>query len=479
MTTHISRDKDEVNLLDQGKIRKNERGQIFYVLALAIPVLIMFIGLSIDFGMAYLTKTTLSKSVDAAALAAMRNFNEGTATATTVAQTVFTVNYKSLPGLGVTSGAVVNFSTDANNNKLVTVTATAALPTYFLGVLGSNYKTLSITESATAMRNPMIMALVLDISSSMGSNGGEAALAPAVKNFIADFDPDNNDTVDYASVVTFGTSSHVNLAMTQPLKTPVDNAVSSISWPTNFTNSQAGLLAGQTQIANQFALVPAGQNVLKVLVFFTDGWPNVIQDCLLCSGSTRTSAGCPAGSNKTNLIYCGCDVGDEALGLCRNTPCATNSSQPVCFFDPTTCTASGSCSAPSSYCGSTGSTKLPFPTTFPDLYIGASESLSNINYCGGTSSQYSEAMYRSVQVSTAGVTGLLAQNVYVYSIGMGSAITGQPTAEQFLQEVANDPASPIFSPSLPQGQAVFAATSAQLNSVFQIIASKILLRLSK
>ncbi len=453
------------------------------MLALAIPVLIMFLGLSIDFGLAYLTKTTLSKSVDAAALAAMRNLNEGQATATTVAQTVFTVNYQSLPGLGTTSGATVNFTTDANNNKLVTVSATAALPTYFLGVLGSNYKTLSITESATAMRNPMIMALVLDVSASMESNGGEAALAPAVENFIADFDPDNNDTIDYVSVVTFGTSANVNLAMTQPLKTPVDNAVSSISWQTNFTNSQAGLLDGQTQIANQFAKVPAGQNVLKVLVFMTDGWPNVIQDCLLCAGSTRTSPGCPVGSNKTNLIYCGCDVGDEALGLCRNTPCAVSSSQPVCFFDPTTCAANNTCNAPSSYCGSTGSTKLPFPTTFPDLYIGASESLSNVNYCGGTSTQYSEAMYRSVQVSTAPNTatppGLLSQNVYVYSIGMGSAIVGQPTAEQFLQEVANDPASPIFSPSLPQGQAVFASNSAELNQVFQVIASKILLRLSK
>ncbi len=451
------------------------------MLALAIPVLLVFLGLSIDFGMAYITKTTLSKSVDAAALAAMRNYNEGQATATTVAQTVFNVNYQSLPGLGATSGATVSFTTDANNNKLVTVSATAALPTYFLGVLGSNYRTLSITETATAMRNPMIMALVLDISSSMDSNGGEEALAPAVENFIADFDPDNNDTVDYVSVVTFGTSSNVNLAMTQPLKTPVDDAVSAISWTgTRFTNSQAGLLAGQTQIANQFAKVPTGQNVLKVLVFMTDGWPNVIQDCLLCSGSTRTSTGCPPGSNKTNLIYCGCDVGDIALGLCRNTPCAEYSGQPVCFFDPTTCTGTNdTCSEPSSYCGSTGSTKLPFPTTFPDLYIGANESLSNVNYCGGTTSQYSEAMYRSVQVSTAASTGLLAQNVYVYSIGMGTAITGQPTAEQFLQEVANDPASPIFSPSLPQGQAVFASSSAQLDSVFQIIASKILLRLSK
>jgi Flp pilus assembly protein TadG len=471
-----------VNLLDQGKIRKHGHGQLILAICGIMPVVIIFIGLSIDFGMAYLTKTTLSKSVDAAALAAMRNYNEGQTAATKIAQNVFNVDYNSLHGLGATSGATVTFTTDANNNRLITVTASAALPTYFLGVLGSSFKNLNITESATAMRNPMIMSLVLDISASMESNGGEQALAPAVENFIADFDPDNNDTIDDVSLVTFGTSGHVNLANTnhtQTLKTPVDNAVSAISWKTNYTNSQSGLLLGQTQIANQFALVPTGQNVLKVLVFFTDGWPNIIQDCLLCAGSTTTDPNCLANSHKTSLIYCGCDAGDEALGLCRNTPCATNSAQPVCFFNPSSCGADDTCSAPTTGCGKTGSGSLPLPTIFPDQFIGTTESLSNVNYCGGTSTQYSDAMYRSVQVSTAATTGLLAQNVYVYSIGMGTAITGQATAKQFLQEVANDTASPLFNSNLPQGEAVFASTSAQLDSVFQIIASKILLRLSK
>jgi Flp pilus assembly protein TadG len=478
MTTHIFKDKDEVNLLDQGKIRESGRGQIFVLLAVAIPVLLMFIGLSIDFGLAYITKTTLSKSVDAAALAAMRNYNEGKTTATTIAQNVFNVNYNSLAGLGTTTGAIVTFSVDSNNNTLCTVSATATLPMYFLGVLGSNFRNVNITQSATAMRNPMIMALVLDVSTSMEHNGGEAALAPAVEDFIADFDSDNTDTTDYVSVVTFGTSGYVNQAMTQPLKDPVDNAVSAISWAgTNFTNSQSGLLLGQTQIANQFAKVPAGQNVLKVLVFFTDGWPNIIQDTLTCP-ATKTS-----GVTTANLMYCGCDVGDINLGLCRNTPCVINSAEPVCFFNPASCGANNTCSQPSTGCGSN---TADLPTIFPDQYTGTNESLTGgVTYCGGSSSQYSDAMYRATQVSTAATTGLLAQNVYVYSIGMGDAITGQPTAETFLETVANcsstacPAASPVFNADLPQGEAVFASTSAELDSVFQIIASKILLRLSK
>ena len=63
--------------MHQWKIRKNERGQIFALIAVLIGVLVLFVGLAIDFGQAYVTKTTLNKAVDAATLAAMRNLNSG------------------------------------------------------------------------------------------------------------------------------------------------------------------------------------------------------------------------------------------------------------------------------------------------------------------------------------------------------------------------------------------------------------------
>ena len=88
-------------------------------------------------------------------------------------------------------------------------------------------------------------------------------------------------------------------------------------------------------------------------------------------------------------------------------------------------------------------------------------------------------MYRAVQVSTNSSTGLLSQGVYVYAIGMGSAITSQPAAQEFLREIANDPSASTYNPNLPIGEAVFASNSSDLDQVFQTIASKILLRLSR
>ena len=79
-------------------------------------------------------------------------------------------------------------------------------------------------------------------------------------------------------------------------------------------------------------------------------------------------------------------------------------------------------------------------------------------------------MYRANQVANS----MRAQNIVIYSIGLGDKIS-----QAFLQQVANDPASSTFNPNEPVGQAVFAPTAADLQSVFQTIASEILLRLSQ
>jgi Flp pilus assembly protein TadG len=435
-----------VNLLGQIKTRRNQRGQIFWLLAVLIPVLIVFAGLAVDFGLAYVTKTTLSKAVDAAALAAMRNLSQGQAKATTIAQNAFNVNYQAIPGRDASPPVLsVTFPTDANNDRLIDVNATATINTYFLRVLAGR-STLNVGAFAEAIRNPLHMSLVLDISYSMTRNGGSGALAPAVQNFIANFDPQNDDTTDWVSMVTFGTSSSVPVSMTQPFKSKIDSAVSGINWGVvNWTNSQAGLTSGKNQIES--IAVPAGQNVIKVAVFFTDGWPNIIEDRLKCSATSSTL---------TDVMYCGCDTGDISLGLCGPTP--------VQFFNPGTCNSNNTCS-----------TTTCNALSFPDQQTGVTEPLADVTWCGAGSTNVSDAMYRAIQVAN----NMHANKTYVYSIGMGTAITGQPIAKDFLRQVANDPASSTFNPNQPVGEAVFASDSTQLTQVFQTIASKILLRLSK
>ena len=66
--------------------RHDGRGQILVILTLVIPVLVILAGMALDFGVAYVDKTALSKAVDAAALEGMRSLSKGNSVAKQLAQ---------------------------------------------------------------------------------------------------------------------------------------------------------------------------------------------------------------------------------------------------------------------------------------------------------------------------------------------------------------------------------------------------------
>ena len=70
------------------------------------------------------------------------------------------------------------------------------------------------------------------------------------------------------------------------------------------------MLDGQTQINS--VTVAAGENVVKVAVFFTDGWANTVEDTLNCPPSTLLNFG-------------GCAPPEAAVGWCSG----------FSFMDPT------------------------------------------------------------------------------------------------------------------------------------------------
>jgi hypothetical protein len=101
-----------------------------------------------------------------------------------------------------------------------------------------------------------------------------------------------------------------------------------------------------------------------------------------------------------------------------------------------------------------------FPSQDPSLPNPAQLTELNIS---------TEADYRAVQSANT----MRTQGITVYSIGLGDKIN-----TTYLQELANDPASPTYNASEPSGIAAFAPTASDLDSAFQTIASKILLRLT-
>ncbi|HTS18336.1 MAG TPA: vWA domain-containing protein [Verrucomicrobiae bacterium] len=289
----------------------------------------------------------------------------------------------------------------------------------------------------TAKRARVIMTLVLDRSGSMsplagppplgngGGSGGGAYLPAAVTTFLNFFD----ESVDQAAMVSFASTATLDIPMEQPFKFDISTAVSNLNW-CGGTFSQGGLTNALVQENNVF--IPPTQNTVKIVVFFTDGLANMIQDTLSCPSPVVWNFG------------------------------GFNSGMSVGFWNPATTTKS--CADQNFACGNGSSPVGCSPsctaTQFYSDQYGVMETFTRANVTA-------EAEYRSIQTAQQ----LQANGIIVYSIGLGVNTDINMT---FLAQVANATNSPTYNPSLPTGAAVLANDPSQLQPIFQQIASQIL-----
>jgi Flp pilus assembly protein TadG len=271
-----------MNLFRRLSTSHRQRGQVIPLVALLIVVLLLFVGLGIDMGFAYVTKASLSKAADAAALTGIRNYPLGETQATALALSAFTANYGA-PSRSTTPVVTTAWSTDANNNTLFTVNATSTISTFFIRVL-PQWATMNVSASAQTTRAHVVMSLVLDRSGSMNHNGGAQALPPAVEEFVNFFD--NN--LDQVAQSSFSTNATLDVAMEHNFQAPIDAAVESMTFGGG-TWAQGGL--EYAQIEETSVTIPPGQNTVKVVVFFTDGRANMNQDTLSCSPAALSNYG--------------------------------------------------------------------------------------------------------------------------------------------------------------------------------------------
>jgi len=417
---------------------RKQRGQTLVFLTVFLVVFLLFIGLAVDFGLTFLTRARLTKAVDAACLNAARNYTstDSGALAQAVATSAFSYNYGSYSRDTTPPAVTVTATQDPNNaaNMLLNCSCTATSKTFFMRVLPS-WSTVSVTDSAVSKRATLVMTLVVDRSGSMSGDGGWSALKNAVPKFLAYFDNVN----DYVGLVSFASYSTVDVPITTTpgnFKTPIQTALNSLS-PNGYTFSQGGL---SNAITENNIPHPAG-NVFKVIVFLTDGYANIINDNLSCPGYA-------------NVNYGGCDPS-------QGSGCNT-----VTFLNPangnTLCSVSNN--GHPSCCAAT------------QFYSYSAGGLVNFT----ATNTYNDSVYRALQLATNLRTD--ANPTTIYSIGVGNSVN-----TTFLQEMANDPASPTFDSTQPIGAAIFvpsctsnnATCNADVLQAYQNIAANILLRLTQ
>lgn len=289
---------------------------------------------------------------------------------------------------------------------------------------GTNDAELAYTDRTTGIaqrfyrvktdRRRLVMVLVLDRSGSMSANGGGNALAPAVSFFVSFFSDDDDDV----GMVSFATTARVDVPAGKHFKTAISNALTNLSF-NGGTFAQGGLTNALAQIQGRPSL--PGESPLKVVVYFTDGGANIIQDTLNCGGTP------------TLRNFGGYETGNY-----------------VGFFDPTN--GLELCFSPGGALSC-----CPGVSTFTSAIDGQSKSFTRANVTA-------DAGFRAGLLARE----LRAQGTTVYSIGLGNDVN-----LALLRQIANDPASPTFDPGQPTGQAVLAPTAQDLQMVFQQIASQI------
>jgi len=401
------------------KLRKKS-GQTLIFFAIMVLMLFLVVGMSIDAGSIYLTKASLDKAVDAAALTIIRNLYQGQTQAMAVGQASFAANFKSSNVSAGSAALNITYGTDSMNNTTIAILGTATVNTYFMRIV-PQFQTFQISAAATATRAKLVMSLVLDRSGSMVGNNGSAKLPGAVGTFINFFD----DNMDKVALISFSSTTNLNVSMRQPFKSTVTSAANGLTF-VGGTYSEGGLKLAKQQ--NDSVAVPANENVIKLAVFFTDGLANTFQ-----------------GTWPTNKTY---NVG------------GTDSGNSYAIFDPTTGnqlpnSSTMYSSASPSYC--------PTMTTFLSTN-GTTKTVSATNF--RTEGQLC-ALGRAAELRAAGML--------VFCIGLG----GGSVNEDFLEQMANSTGSSTYNPNQPVGEVVMAATANDLQTVFQQIASKILLRLTR
>ena len=478
-----------------------EDGFALVYMATVLTGLILFSGLAVDSGRAYMVKAQLTKAVDGAALAAARNLNLGDPRAEAVR--IFKANFP--PGyLGTSTAAdptaqagFFSSSVDvATGVNTVTVAASAVLPTTFMRLASLNEVT--VASSGAATRRMVDLSLVLDVSSSIGS--GWPAVRDAARAFANAFDAAN----DRFALVTFGNGATVLDQMPSARgfnKTKVKSDIAN-NLPGGSTNMVEGLYRGWDELR---AVPKNAQSGLRVIVLFTDGASNGVPADYSYAGATN-----PGIASTLRTFDFPKNYPDPDNQTWNNPQIAglydTQTGGNVKKLAPTGVTVNP-WTLPDTLPGvpylppaswHTHRRSAGIPTSFPlqsatltvnGLPQSSRRGLRNWN---NSAKRYPADVF-NINNAARNLVEIIANEarsdddgqypIRIYTIGMGELVrynlgTMPEKPEDILKRIANDPSSPDYNGDQLEGKYYYARTPADVGPAFQQLQSQIL-RLSK
>lgn len=156
----------------------DRRGSYAVIFALTLIPVIIAIGAAVDISQAYIVKQRLTRALDAAGLAVGGATGLTTAQIQTMAQSFFNANYPATK-IGVPGALTVTTS-----GNVVSLSATATMPTSLMGIVGFNTLDIRASSQITRMGKKLEVVLALDNTGSMASSSKMTTLKTAAKDLI-------------------------------------------------------------------------------------------------------------------------------------------------------------------------------------------------------------------------------------------------------------------------------------------------------
>jgi Flp pilus assembly protein TadG len=469
--------------------RSSDQGFALVYVAILLVSILLFAGLCLDAGRAYVVKAQMIKAVDGAALGAARMLNSGDPRAEAAA--IFKANFPS-GFMGTTTadptaaGDFYSLETDeANGVNTVQIRASAVMPTTLMSLADQ----LNVTVGAfgEAQRRMVDLCLVLDVSSSLGWR--YPSVRDAARAFVGAFD-ENSDRL---CLVTYSNGANVLFPMPASRgfdKTGLINAI-----PQNLPGGSTAMVEGLYRGWDELRTVPSGQqSSLRVIVLFTDGASNSVPG--FYDVSPATAKGLRTYDFPKNL--------PDPDGQTWDNP------QIVGLFDTQTGAQSPSHSTTVSWNSTTTLAAIPLlplvsahthfrssgiPTSFAlqdaSLQVnGVSQTVARglRNQTGG---RYPAEVW-NINNAARNLLEIIANQarndngdyrIRIFTIGMGELVqyflgTIPEQPEQILMRLANDIDSQDYDETQLEGKYYFAATTADIGPAFQELQNQII-RLTK
>jgi Flp pilus assembly protein TadG len=472
-------------------VLRNEEGLAIVYTAVALTTMLLFTGLAVDAGRAYVVKAQLSKAVDGAALGAARMLNSGHPKdeAARIFEANFPVGYMGTISVTdpETTPSFFTLATDeVNGRNIVTVTATATLPTTFMRL--GRFDEVTAVSSAEATRRMVDLSLVLDVSSSIGSRW------PAVRDAARAFVDSFAATHDRLALTTYGNGARVLSAM--PSSRGFDKAALKAAIPNSLPGGSTAMVEGLYRGWDELRSVPAGQqSSLRVIVLFTDGASNSVPGMYDASGiakGLRTfdfPKNLPDPDNQTHN-----NPTIQGLYHTQTGSASPSYSLTVPNWNSTQTLAQVPLLPVASFHQHHRSAGIPtsFPLQTNALNVNGQPQNVRRGLRNMTAAGRFPAEVFNVNNAARNLLEIIADRarsddgdyrVRIYTIGMGELVrynlgTMPEKPEDILKRIANDATSVDYNPNQLEGKYYFAASADDVGPAFQALQHQII-RLSK